>query len=120
MNFKFSTFFFSFLFISNIYAQNTNFVWAKQLGGPKADFTQGISVDVDNSGNVYTTGFFADTVDFDPGPNKFELKSTDHLADIYICKLDKDGNFVWAKSIGSFGDDYGIHVEIDPFGDIYA
>lgn len=43
---------------------NGNFLWAKQLGG--TGFDLGSSLDIDASGNVFSTGFFSGTVDFDP------------------------------------------------------
>lgn len=74
-----------------------NFVWARQLGGTSVD--QGLSITVDNSGNVYTTGFFSVTADFDPGPGAFTFTSGG-LRDIFISKLDSTGNFVWARQFG--------------------
>ena len=46
-----------------------DFVWAKQLGGANAEGVRDISVDA--NGNVYTTGLFVNTGDFDPGPATF-------------------------------------------------
>jgi hypothetical protein len=43
-----------------------NFVWVKQIGGGGID--QGFGIAVDQSGNVYTSGSFYDTADFDPEP----------------------------------------------------
>jgi hypothetical protein len=40
-------------------------VWARQLGGTSAD--QGNAIAVDAAGNVFTTGTFQGTADFDPG-----------------------------------------------------
>jgi hypothetical protein len=51
-----------------------NFVWAKAMGGPSGDAGQGIAVD--GAGNVYTTGSFQGTADFDPGAGTFNLTSS--------------------------------------------
>jgi len=83
------------LFGLNTFAQNFN--WAKNFGGKLKEISYGITTDA--SGNVYTTGNFEGTSDFDPGPGTFNLTSKGDF-DIYISKLDSKGNFVWAKSMG--------------------
>ncbi len=80
---------------NNIFAQTPNFLWAKQMGGANNNVS-GTTVAVDGQGNVYTTGYFSSTVDFDPGPSTFNLTAVG-TSDIYISKLDVAGNFVWAK-----------------------
>ena len=75
-----------------------NYVWAKSFGGTAGD--RGYSVAVDSSGNVYTTGYFADTVDFDPGAGTVEL-NLDGGVDIFVLKLDSSGNL--APGNGSAG-----------------
>jgi hypothetical protein len=45
------------------------------------------------SNNTYGTGFFQDTVDFDPSPDLVERTSNGD-ADIFVVKLDADGNLV--------------------------
>lgn len=97
------------VFISKLDAAG-NFVWAKNVGGAGIDY--GYSIAVDASSNVYTTGYFNSTGDFDPNPGLFNLTSAG-LADIFISKLDASGNFVWAKSIGDVGDDIGYSIAID-------
>src|SRR5947207_348992 len=73
--------------------------WAKQMGGTGNEY--GYSIALDASGNVYTTGSFNSTVDFDPGAGIFNL--TPAGEDIFISKLDAAGNFVWAKAMNGSG-----------------
>ena len=49
-----------------------NFVWARQLSN-STGYDQGFGVAVDGQGNVYTTGAFVGTADFDPGAGTFNL-----------------------------------------------
>ena len=90
-------------------------IWAKALKGP--DRAEAFSIYVDGSGGVYTTGWFYDTVDFDPGPGVFNLTSTG-LGSIFVSKLDEAGNFVWAKAMGG-GEQWGNSIFVDKFGDVY-
>lgn len=94
-----------------------NFVWAKSMGGINPEI--GYSIDLDNSANVYITGFFSEAVDFDPGPGTFNLTSAG-LGDVFICKIDNLGNFIWAKSIGGIDNDYGYSIEVDASNNIFT
>jgi hypothetical protein len=94
-----------------------SFVWAKRFGGIGNDYCY--TVAVDGSGNIYTTGNYEGTVDFDPGAGVTNLTASG-AADIYISKLDQNGNFMWAKSIGGTGTEYSNSLDIDPSGNIYA
>ena len=95
-----------------------NFVWAKKMGG--MDFDDGVSIAVDNNGNIYTTGYFRETVDFDPGPGTANLVSPAGFTDGFIQKLDSSGNFVWVKQIGGAGSDWGNSITVDSFGNVYT
>lgn len=82
---------------------NGDLIWAKSLEGSSYDRVG--QVTTDSLGNVYVSGSFASTVDFDPGSGTFNLTATSY--DAFILKLDSAGNFVWAKKIGSVWPDYG-------------
>lgn len=73
---------------------NGEFMWVKQL----EDITDinVTAITKDNSGNIYVTGYFRDVVDFDPGSNVVNLTSVGSH-DIFILKLDNNGNYIWAK-----------------------
>ena len=108
------------IFISKLDSDG-NFVWAKRIGGGTND--DGYSITTDDNGNVYTTGYFEGSVDFDPGVNVYNLNSivsSWFKNDLFILKLDSDGNFVWAKRIGGNNTDIGKSIEIDRYGNIYT
>ena len=105
------------IFVSKLNASG-NFVWAKHMGGSTMD--EGFSIDVDGSGNVYTTGGFTGTADFDPGPGTFTLTAPGIADDIFISKLDATGNFVCAGKLGGTGDDWGLAIAVDATGNIYS
>ena len=68
---------------------------------------------LDGGGNIYLTGGFSGTVDFDPGPGVFELTSGGSL-DIFVAKLDNSGTFQWAHSMGgTAGWESGLDVAVD-------
>lgn len=98
-------------------AQDVVFDWAKQMGGINSD--NGYSIVVDAQGNIYTTGYFYDTVDFDPGVGVFNITSTGS-ADVFITKFDASGNFVWAKNLGGPQADFGLAIALDNTGNIYT
>jgi gliding motility-associated-like protein len=101
------------------YDANGDYVWAKSLGGTQYNFGYGITVDA--SGNVYTTGWYDGTVDFDPGVGTFNLSANNGSGyyDVFISKLDANGNFVWAKSMGGSGSDEGMGIQLDALGNVY-
>lgn len=94
-----------------------NFSWAKSMGGPGFN-NLGYSITLDRLGNVYTTGSFAGPADFDPGPGTYMMNSSG--IDLFISKLDNNGNFVWARSAGAASLDQGLGIAVDRFLYIYT
>ena len=93
------------------------FSFAKGVGGKGND--KGTAIAVDSSGNVYTTGFFTGTADFDPGSGSHTLTSRGHT-DVFVSKLDASGAFVYAKQLGGPGADVGRGIAVDTLGHVYA
>ena len=104
------------IFISKLNASG-NFVWAKNMGAASED--DGSAVAVDALGNVYTTGDFNGTVDFDPGIGTFNLISAGSY-DVFVSKLDASGNFIWAKNLGGTFNDFGSSISVDISGNVYT
>jgi len=90
--------------------------WAVHLGG--AGVNEGRAVATDSEGNVITTGVFFGSPDFDPGPDTFTLTASVQL-DVYIQKLDADGNFIWAKKLAGSDFEESWNIAIDDSDNIY-
>lgn len=105
-----------FLFSVTTFAQIPPLAWVKQLSGTSNEV--GNDIAVDNLGNVYTTGYFSGTVDFDPGVGNFDITSIG--IDVFVSKLDSDGNFIWAKSFGSVSANIGYSITVDDTGNVFT
>jgi hypothetical protein len=98
-------------------AQTVQFDWASGMGG--ADHEHPNSIAIDKDGNVFTTGSFRGTVDFDPGTATYPLTAADE-ADAFITKLDANGAFLWAKTYGGTRNDWGHSLAVDTSGNVYV
>ncbi len=95
-----------------------NFVWAKSVGGSGDDRCNNLALD--QLGNVFLTGHFGDTVDFDPGPGVYNL-TANSTRSIFTLKLRNNGDFAWARKAGGFSGLYsGNAVATDSFGNVYT
>lgn len=100
------------------YNESGYLLWAKSLGGMADDFANCVSLDL--SGNIYITGSFCLTVDFDPGIGVFNLTANGFASDIFVLKLDASGDFVWAQKIGGLSVDIGNSIAVDASGSTYT
>src|SRR5574343_307504 len=92
-----------------------NFLWARAIGGVGTDVA--LAIQSFDSSFVYITGYFSGTVDFDPGPG-VKLLTTLNTG-MFILKLDKNGNYIWAGAITSTGYNYGMSLALDANSNIY-
>ncbi|NVO02890.1 MAG: SBBP repeat-containing protein [Bacteroidetes bacterium] len=97
------------------YNSSGNYVWANRIGGAGND--NSISIALDNSGNIFITGYFNDTVDFNPSLATTNLISAGQ-SDIFIAKYNGAGNYIWAKSFGDSFSDQSNSVSIDNLGNV--
>jgi len=87
--------------------------WVKALDG-----VSGVSsFDLDDEANLYITGAFNGTVDFDPGPASHNLQDTPSPpwganGDAYVASYDSVGNYRWAGKIGSKGQNNGNSISV--------
>jgi len=91
-------------------------LWAKRIGSGSYDY--GTSIQVDQEGNSYTTGTFRGITDFNPNQGIHELKSNGE-SDLFILKLDSNGNFIWVKQIGGVSNDISSSLALDKKGNLF-
>ena len=87
--------------------------WAFGLGG--AGF-EGAVVAVDPGGDVYITGYFEGTVDFDPAgsePGSPNILSSGASDDAFVAAYSSAGELKWAKQFDCGGDDQGHAIATD-------
>ena len=104
-------------FLSKLDASG-NPVWTKEFATQSGDCGAS-SLVLDALGNIYTTGNFIDTVDFDPGLGTYNLVG-EYFGDAFICKLDAGGNFQWAKPFYGNGNEDGFTIALDASGNVYT
>lgn len=93
-----------------------NLQWAHSLGSTSFDVANGVAGAAD--GSVYVTGYFRNTVDFDPGPGTFSLSASNN--DAFVWKLDSQGEFDWATRLGGTSSDLGYAIAVAPSGNVVA
>jgi len=95
-----------------------SYAWTKTMGGTNADYGQSVAVDV--SENVYITGYFSGTVDFDPDAVTADNHASAGLSDIFITRIKSGGSYGWTRTMGGTNADYGQSVAVDVSGNIYV
>src|SRR5690606_108826 len=78
----------------------------------------GYSIAADASSNVYLTGYFMGTVDFDPSSATVNLVSAGGQ-DVFMAKYDASGNYVWAKAMGGTSTEIAYSIALDALNNIY-
>ena len=96
---------------------NGSYGFTKTMGGTDHDFGQ--SVAVDSGGNVYITGYFSDTADFDPDNAATDNHTSSGLEDIFLTKINSNGSYGFTKTMGGTDHDFGQSVAVDSGGNVY-
>jgi len=97
------------------FSTDGDLVWVKQFSGTLDVQSESLAVNTDG---IVITGRFKGTVDFDPSSTTNDLTSTGNN-DVFVTKLDLDGNFVWANNYGTTANDMGWGVTVDASNAIY-
>jgi hypothetical protein len=105
-------------FVTKLTTAAGSLVWARPVGGATGSDTMVWGLAADAAGNVYATGFFQGTTDFDPGADSW-LATSAGGSDAYVVKLTAGGSFGWATTFGGAGSDTSQGVAVDPAGTVH-
>ena len=89
-------------------------VWSRRFGSQLDELA--VSLAVDDAGNVALTGSFDDVLDFGDGAPLH----TAGRSDVFVAKLNPDGQTAWAQKLGNTDEDIGAAVAVDAYGNVYA
>ncbi|MFH1514522.1 MAG: hypothetical protein ABIG42_03590 [bacterium] len=93
-----------------------NWLHTRAWGGPGKDVAS--SCAVDSTGQIYVTGYFAGTSDFNPAGGG--SMTADGNWGIYLSKFDATTLWQWAVEWGGPSHDIGMAVETDASDNIYV
>ena len=103
------------------YDTDGNLLWGQQMGGGGDQQIQALTTDEQD--NIFTTGYFFGTPDFDPAGGGSTLTSAG-LEDMFLAKYTSTGSLDWVKGIGSINgsntsSEMGMDVGTDAMGNVY-
>jgi len=102
------------IFIAQL-SGNGVFQWAEGFGGPEKDLVSSIAIDSSNA--IYTTGYFRNTLDIDPGDTVMLITAVGET-DAFIQKLSHVGIHQWSRQFGDTWFDSGAAVRISSVGSV--
>jgi hypothetical protein len=89
------------------YSPNGNLIWMKQFGGNFMD--RAYDLDIGPDQNIVVTGIFSGSVQF----GSTNLQSSQGSKDIFLLKLNPQGNVIWARKEGGGSSENSYGVAID-------
>jgi hypothetical protein len=101
-----------------VIARSQNLLWHHKIGNEQYESVSDITLD--GSENVIITGNFDHSLDFNPSPSGVFSLTPNGFSDVYVCKFNSNGQFLWAKSIGDQFNDLARSVTTDASGNIYV
>ncbi len=89
------------------FARNGELRWAKAISGP-GSFDNGWGIGIDDTGNIYVSGEFVQSVRLGIGEANETTMFSEGLQDLFMAKYGPNGQLSWARSAGGPESDRGL------------
>ena len=105
------------IFTTKINADGT-YAWTNTVGG--GSYEAPSAVITDRNGQVGVTGYFMNTVDFDPGIGTDYRSGDPVYGDVFVTWYDPSGKYVTTRNFGAGSADKGYDLDIDSTGNWFV
>jgi len=95
------------------YSSTGNLLWFRIFGAADEEISENMALD--DNGNIFLTGAFRGTTNF----QGFNI-TADHKRDGFLVKINSAGSVQWLiKAVGGTENQVGFGIAVDPLGEIY-
>ncbi len=98
------------LFVTRLSAEG-DYLWTYTAGGAD-DLDHALDVVAGDDNNIYVTGSFEQTVDFDEF-GQGDVRRSAGFSDIFLISLTDDGDYRWGVTVGGPSIDFGWTIALD-------
>ncbi len=92
--------------------------WIKTFGGN--DENRALGIEIDPYDNLFVSGSFSGSTDFDPGTGT-QIHTSNGSHDIFVVRLTSNGDYQWSGTSGSSSWDSALDIVVhSPSGSIYT
>lgn len=93
--------------------------FAFNIGFGPPVYEAGKSIAISDDGNIYVTGTFSGTTDFDPDTDEFFLQANG-ISDMFVASYTSNGSFRFALAAGGTAADRGLDIAVDGSGNSFV
>lgn len=95
-----------------------NLLWTQSVGGD--EFCHGLAIAVDAGDNIYVTGQFCGSVDFDASDDHQDIHESHGGNDTFLTSVEASGLYRWTYVIGGPGYEFGSGITVDNEANIFV
>lgn len=104
------------VYVAKLNTSNSTVIWVFAEGGNQTDGAGGLAID--NSGNVFVTGWYVGTADFGASPSVQSLtaRGSSSYSDMFVAKYNSSGSLAWVRTAGGPYNDKGKGIAVNTAG----